>query len=299
MSKEYSCEEKMAVEQTFQRVAVVSGANVPEAGPLAGEIMDYLRETGLGVIGAELGDDKLAQQVSAGEIDLVITLGGDGTVLRAGHLCAPFDVPILAINLGRFGFLIEIWPDGWQKALDNLLSGEYWYERRMMLRTEQWRGGACLGKWEVLNEAMIGRGEIARPVRLVTRLDGRPLTTYVADGLLVSTATGSTAYALAAGGPILPPEMRNILVVPIAPHLSVDRAIVLAEGSTISVIVRCDHRVVLSVDGQLPVDLVDGDRVEVCGSDHSVRFVRFQDPGYFYRHLITLMDQNPSAGDLV
>ncbi|MCK4978113.1 MAG: NAD(+)/NADH kinase, partial [Anaerolineales bacterium] len=109
--------------------------------------------------------------------------------------------------------------------------------------------------------------------------------------------TGSTAYALAAGGPILPPELRNILLVPIAPHLSIDRAIVLAEGSSVNITVHTDHQAVLSVDGQAPVRLTDGDQVEVRTSDHTVQFVRFQDPGYFYRNLTPHMNQNPSTGN--
>jgi NAD+ kinase len=145
---------------------------------------------------------------------------------------------------------------------------------------------------------VIGRGQIVRPVQLVTKVDDRYLTTYVADALIAATPTGSTAYALAVGGPILPPELRNILLVPVAPHLSVDRAIVLSEGSSVSVTVHMDHQAVLSVDGQMPVELVDEDRVDIRASDHTVQFVRFQDPGYFYRNLTPHMNQNPSIGNL-
>ncbi len=123
------------------------------------------------------------------------------------------------------------------------------------------------------------------------------VTTYVADALVVSTPTGSTAYALAAGGPILPPDLRNILLVPVAPHLSIDRAIVLAEGSTVSVRVLSDHGSVVSGDGQDALPLHQGDRVDVCASRDVTRLVRFQEVNYFYRNLVSLMDQNPSAGE--
>jgi len=149
----------------------------------------------------------------------------------------------------------------------------------------------------VLNEIVVSRGHIVRPVHLVTYVDQRYLTTYVADGLIASTATGSTAYALAAGGPILPPELRNILLVPVAPHLSIDRAIILSEGSSVSIMVSTDHQAVLSPDGQVPIGLADGDRVEAYASDHTIRFLRFQDPGYFYRNLTPHMSQNPSTGN--
>ena len=106
--------------------------------------------------------------------------------------------------MGRLGFLSEMGPENWYMRLPQVLSGDYWIEKRMMLRVTQWKGSKRLGTWDVLNEALVGRGAIARPVHLITKLDGEPLTTFVADGLIVATPTGSTAYALAAGGPILP-----------------------------------------------------------------------------------------------
>jgi NAD+ kinase len=178
-----------------------------------------------------------------------------------------------------------------------LLVDEYWLERRMMLCVELSRTREPLGKWEVLNEVVVGRGQTVRPIQLVAEVDGRYLTTYVADALIAATPTGSTAYALAAGGPILPPELRNILLVAVAPHLSIDRAIVLAEGSSVGITVHTDHQAVLSVDGQTPVTLKDGDQVHARASDHTVLFVRFQDPGYFYRNLTPHMEQNPMTGN--
>jgi NAD+ kinase len=177
-----------------------------------------------------------------------------------------------------------------------MMEGDFWLEKRMMLCAEQWRAETLLGSWDVLNEVVVSRGKIMRPVILDASVDGRFLTTYVADGLIASTPTGSTAYALAAGGPILPPELRNILLVPVAPHLSIDRAIVLAEGASVSIIVHTDHQAVLSVDGQTPVDLASGDRVEARAGKHTTLFVRFQDPGYFYRNLTPHMYLNPSIG---
>ncbi len=126
-------------------------------------------------------------------------------------------------------------------------------------------------------------------------VDGQYLTTYVADGLIASTATGSTAYALACGGPILPPELRNILLIPIAPHLSVDRAVVLSEGSTVSMTILSENAV-LSVDGQIPIGLTDEDRVDIRAGEYNAKFIRFGDPGYFYRNLTPHMNQNATIG---
>jgi len=144
----------------------------------------------------------------------------------------------------------------------------------------------------VLNEAVVGRGEVVRPVRLIAEIDGRHLTTYVADAVIIATPTGSTAYALAAGGPILPPELRNILLVPVAPHLSVDRAIVLHEGSWVRVVVETDHEASLSIDGQAPIPMEDQDQISAHASEHRVHFVRLQEPDYFYRNLTSRMNQN-------
>lgn len=282
---------------TFRQIAVTAHPKLPEAIGEAEKIATYLAGHGIQAVHGLLYDEKLSRRVISGEFDLLIALGGDGTMLRAGHLCGPSQVPILGINLGRFGFLMEIRHEQWQDIMPRLLQGDYWLEKRLMLSTIHSHAGKPSGGWEVLNEVFIGRGEMVRPVHLVANVDGRFLTTYVADGLIAATPTGSTAYALAAGGPILPPELRNILLVPIAPHLSIDRAIVLAEGSSVNITVHTDHQAVLSVDGQAPVRLTDGDQVEVRTSDHTVQFVRFQDPGYFYRNLTPHMNQNPSTGN--
>jgi len=278
-----------------RRIIVTSHPRMAGAAAEASRIANEL--VGLGVQ-AEIGylfDEKVHRRVKAGEFDLMITLGGDGTMLRAGHLCGPSNVPVLGINLGRFGFLMEIKEDQWQAYLPRLVQGDYWLENRMMLSTEQWRSGAIMGKWDVLNEVVVSRGQFIRPVHLEAYVDGRFLTTYVADALIAATPTGSTAYALAAGGPILPPELRNILLVPVAPHLSLDRAIVLAEGSSVSIVVKVEHQAVFSVDGQVPIGLTDDDRVDVSAGKHTIKCVRFQDPGYFYRNLTPHMSRNPST----
>jgi NAD+ kinase len=279
-----------------QRVAVAANPQMLEAAELSRQLVQALQEQGLEVLAGELNDERLREQVRARRADLLVALGGDGTMLRAGHLCAPLEIPILGVNLGRFGFLIEIQREDWREALERVLQGHYWVERRMMLRAEHKRQERALGGWEVLNECVIGRGETVRPVRLTTEVDGRYLTTYVADALIAATPTGSTAYALAAGGPILPPELRNILLMPVAPHLSVDRAVVLHEGSWVRVVVHSDHQAILSADGQPPVRLQDGDCVEVHAAQHAALFARLQDPGYFYRNLTSRMNQNPSVG---
>jgi NAD+ kinase len=281
----------------FQHIAVAPHPHIPEAVEETENVVSFLRENGLRATAGMLYDEHLRQDLIGGVFDLLIALGGDGTMLRAGHLCGPCDIPILGINMGRFGFLMEIKQNQWREAVLRLVQGDFWLEKRMMLSAEQIRAGEILGAWDVVNEAVVSRGAIVRPVQMDASVDGRFLATYVADGLIASTPTGSTAYALAAGGPILPPELRTILLVPIAPHLSIDRAIVLAEGSSVSIVVHTSHQAVLSIDGQPPVELLDEDSVDVRASDHTLKFVRFQDPGYFYRNLTPHMSQNPSTGN--
>jgi NAD+ kinase len=280
-----------------RRIAVAAHPQMAEAALEAEKISHFLIQRGLYTTWGLLDDEPLQRRVRSGEFDLLIALGGDGAMLRAGHLCAPACVPVLGINMGRFGFLIEIQLSQWQGCLPDLLSGNYWLERRMMLCAEQWRGDEKLGSWDVLNEVVVSRGKYVRPIRISAFIDGRFLTTYVADALIAATPTGSTAYALAAGGPILPPELRNILLVAVAPHLSIDRALVLAEGSSVSIKAQTDHEAVFSIDGQTPILMQEEDCVKARASEHTIEFVRFQDPGYFYRNLTPHMNQNPSTGN--
>ena len=251
----------------------------------------YLKERGIEAPFGSLYDEALRKRVRSGEFDLLIIAGGDGSVLRAGNLCSSSKVPILGVNLGKLGFLIQVERDEWREYFDKLLNGEAWIENRMMLHAEHIRSGELLGSWDALNEVVVGRGQNLRPIRLAASVDGRHLTSYVADGLIAATATGSTAYALAAGGPILPPELRNILLVPIAPHLSVDRAVVLAAGSMVSMQINGENAV-LSIDGQPSIPLLEEDHVDVRAAEGTAEFVRFGDPGYFYRNLTAHMNEN-------
>ncbi|MBI5952005.1 MAG: NAD(+)/NADH kinase [Chloroflexi bacterium] len=264
---------------------------MPEAFAEAEAMSAFLKEKGVDAPFGSLNDGELRKRVKKGEFDMLITVGGDGSVLRAGHLCAPSGVPILGVNLGRLGFLMQIERQEWREYFEKLLNGEAWIENRMMLRAEHIRAGESLGDSNALNEVVVARGQNLHPVRLTVSVDGRRLTSYVADGLIASTATGSTAYALAAGGPILPPELRNILLVPIAPHLSVDRAVVLSEGSSVSIVVNSENSI-LSVDGQPPILLMEDDHVTVTVADVTAQFIRFGDPGYFYRNLTAHMNEN-------
>ncbi len=281
-----------------RNVGILHHPRKPESLPLAEEMAQFIYGNGgtawLDSAWNESGiTDRLQAQP---RLDMLITLGGDGTILRAARTGAQHSTPILGVKMGRLGFLAEVEPDNWREPLASIMDGDYWIERRMMLDACLRRSGVQSGEqdehFQALNEVVVSRGRLARIVRVATWIDGDYLTSYAADGVIVCTPTGSTGYGLAAGGPILPPELRNIVVVPIAAHLSLDRAVVLAEGSTVRLEVSADHQVILSVDGQFDVEVHTGDTVEVNASASSARFVRVRSPAYFYRTLMQRLKWN-------
>ena len=268
----------------LSRVAVLYNARIPEARPLALEIEAWIGERVDHV--ASCAIDDVSDTLCLSEVDLLVTLGGDGSILQAARLTATHGVLILGINLGRVGFLTEAEVGEWEEVLSYALGGDYWIEKRMMLRVRWRRGGELIKQAQALNDVVVGRGAQGRAIHVRVDVDGGELATYVADGLIVATATGSTAYALAAGGPILPPELRNILLVPVAPHLSMERPVVLAEGVTVRVTVAKHRPAVLMVDGQPQAQLESQDAVTVEASPHAARFARVREQTYFYKTLV-------------
>jgi NAD+ kinase len=281
-----------------KRIAIVVHMSVPGGMAKAEMIAQFLTERGIQTIAwGAFQDTALNERIQNHEFDLLIALGGDGTMLKAGNIAAPVNLPVLGINMGHFGFLTEIQRGQWREMLQLLLDGKYRLEERMMLRASHMRDGKTLDSWSVINEVVVCRGQFVRPIQIQAEVDGYLLYTFVADGLIASTPTGSTAYALAAGGPIVPPDLRNILIIPVAPHLSLDRAIILSEGTGVTMTVHTVHEAVMSIDGHPPVPMLDGDAVHVMANTLTVKFVRFQDPGYFYRNITAYMEQNPMTGN--
>lgn len=277
------------------KFGVAYNTQINSAVEIASKVSQLLKENGAEVAACGgIQEKTLHTRIKERGFEALIVLGGDGTMLRASHLCASAEIPIVGINLGRFGFLMELQPDEWGAYLLKILRGEYRIEQRMLLNAEHIREGESRGSWLVVNEVVVCRGQHVRPIRLEAEVDGYHMTSYVADGLIASTPTGSTAYALAAGGAILPPDLRNIIIVPVAPHLSPDQSIILSEGSCVTIRVHTTHQAVFSVDGHIPVIIKDGDTVRVNSSDLNCSYIRFHDPGYFYRNLNRYLEQNPS-----
>lgn len=207
--------------------------------------------------------------------DLLIVLGGDGTLLSAARLSAERKVPILAVNLGGLGFLTTVSQDEIYSILEEIFSGKHRVSERVMLEAEIVRDGAVIRRQIALNDAVLNKAALARIMDLELRVDGEYVTTYKADGLILSTPTGSTAYSLAAGGPIVYPTVEAFVVTPICPHTLTNRPLVIPDSATIEVEFKAeDDAVFLTLDGQVGIELVQGDHIRVCKAPDKLLLVR-------------------------
>ena len=281
------------------RIAVTWHPSLEDAKAMSLDILTKLKNRSVDRADAfPLNDTQFRTSLKNRAYDLVIALGGDGTMLRAGKLGAPLKVPVMGINFGHFGFLVETPRDAWESRIDDLLEGKWEMDARMMIHAEHWSGEKRLHAWEVLNDIVLARALSIRPVHLCVHINDIELAEYVADGLILSTATGSTAYSKSAGGPILRPDMRNMLLMPVAPNLCVDRCLVLPDTDTVSFTLTGNVEAVISPDGYPVTPLNFGDRILAKASQHSALFVRFRDKGEFYRSITQYMQRNPTIGRL-
>lgn len=277
----------------IKRIGVLAHPSRPDTHPVAREIAKLLGKRGIANwVYTVWDEDNVGNDVA--EADIVMAIGGDGAMLRAGRVCAEHGVPVLGVNMGWLGFLTEIQqPDDCEQGLEQLLTGDYWIEQRMMLQAalleDRCRVLSC---YRALNDVVISGNVFGRMVQIAAYIDKHWATTYNADALILSTPTGSTAYALATGGPILPPELRNILMAPMAPHLSMDRPIVLARGAVVDIEPTPEnrHSVVLTIDGQVAVELGENQHVCVTSAEPVSQFVRLRERNYFYRSLLDRLE---------
>jgi NAD+ kinase len=217
-----------------------------------------------------------------GSTDLLIVLGGDGTLLSAARLAAERKVPILAVNLGGLGFLTTVPQDEIYSILEELFSGQHRVSERVMLEAEIVRGGTVIRRQIALNDAVLNKAALARIMDLELRVDGEYVTTYKSDGLIISTPTGSTAYSLAAGGPIVYPTVEAFVVSPICPHTLTNRPIVIPDSATIEIDFKAgDDAVFLTLDGQIGIELVRGDQIRVRKAPNKLLLVRAAKKTYY------------------
>lgn len=270
-------------------VAIVCKPNREELARLLPELIAWLRQHNFDpLLDTESGSyTGSAPAVDRAELPLrypalVIVLGGDGTLLAAARIFATAGTPILSVNLGFLGFLTEVRLADLYATLENWCDGCHSVDERAMLHAALWRNGAEQSSYDALNEIVVSKGDIARMGDFAVELDGKSVARFRADGVIVSTPTGSTAYTLAANGPILTPDVDAMVVTPICPHLLTLRPIVVRGDASLTVRVEGIPNVaLLTVDGQQGFELQRGDEVRCCRSSHTVKLVRLGESGFF------------------
>jgi len=275
----------------FHTIGLITKPDDAQLTDTARGLLEYLRTRGAEVLVDESAGGVLRQAAEIGvgrdeiarRCDLAIVVGGDGTLLHAARSLVDHGVPLLAINRGRLGFLADILPEDMYTRLDEILAGRYKEERRYLLRARVTRDGETITESDAINEVVVHVQGSIRIIELEIYIDGHPVNTLRADGLIVATPTGSTAYALSGGGPIVHPSLEAIVLVPICPHTLTNRPIVIDAASRIEVVVcrQNDNRARASFDGQDNCDLIPNDRVCIARKTSTFRLIQPLDHDYF------------------
>ncbi|MBV8841179.1 MAG: NAD(+)/NADH kinase [Bryobacterales bacterium] len=267
--------------RTVSTAAILSKPRSGEAERVVPDLVTWLSQQGVAArldtntAAYAASDEAFAREHVVDGAQLVIVLGGDGTLLSAARAIAGRDIPIFAVNLGGLGFLTAIKTDELYPQLERALCGALHLEKRRLLTTELWRGQHKIACYEGLNDMVLAKAEIARMIDLEVHVDGAFVCVYKADGLIVATPTGSTAYSLSAGGPIVLPSVAAWAITPICPHTLTNRPVIVPDESVIEVgVLAADHATYLTIDGQVGELLKQGDRIVCRRSEHSISLVR-------------------------
>ncbi|RLA95124.1 MAG: NAD(+) kinase [Deltaproteobacteria bacterium] len=269
----------------MKKVGIIAKKNKTEAIEASHNLINWLKSRGVEVIvdnelKKEIGE--FISETDVSQAELLVVLGGDGTLLSAARLIGNSDVPILGVNLGGLGFLTAFSLNELYPVIEKILSEDYETEKRMMLTTTIIRRNEVIAKYSVLNDVVINKAAIARIIDLETSIDEYYLTSFKADGLIISTPTGSTAYSMAAGGPIVFPSLHTIILTPICPHTLTNRPILVPDSVKIRVILRSKNEdVFLTFDGQVGQSLRVNDVVEIKRSERAVRLIKSPFKDYF------------------
>lgn len=262
--------------------AIISRPDHPEAAKIMPGLLTWLAEHGYKVIvdpetAGYAADQEVVprDQMGSKALDLVVVLGGDGTLLSAARVTAAVDVPLLGVNLGSLGFLTEVPLQSLYPMLEAIAQGRAAVERRALMECELLRGDAVRGNYLVFNDAVVNKTALARLNNYDLYIDKAFVSSYRADGMIVATPTGSTAYSLSAGGPVLMPSVNAFVITPVSPHSLTHRPLVVPDSVEIEILLRSQEEVAyLSLDGQPGLDLRDGDRVRCRRSEHQVHLFR-------------------------
>lgn len=276
----------------MQRIGVLYNPLSESSTQLSAVLADWLRERGLEVWRG-LSHEGREEPALLQDMQLLVAMGGDGTVLRAARLGIMLGIPVLPIAMGRLSFMAELQPEEMYEGLITLFNGGGWHDERSLVTATLYRANQEPISFTALNEVVVGRGEINRTLIVDVEIYNAQLTTYHADGVVVSTATGSTAYALAAGGPIIDPRSRALALVPIAAHLTNLPSLVLHEDAVVRLTLRSRHKATFSADGRDNASLNEGDVVEVRRSERTCVFARVHPPSTFYERLTQRLRREP------
>jgi NAD+ kinase len=266
----------------MKRIGILYHPLNKAACPLAEELQSFLGSRGISAWVCSAWGTEQAKGLLDGT-DLILTIGGDGTILRAAQVAVLHSIPITGVNLGKLGFMTELRADEVMAKLPALLAGEGWIDERALLEAEL--SGEESSPFYALNDVVVARGAAARTVRIEASIDGEALTTYKGDGVIVATATGSTGYSLAAGGPILHPQAKEFLLLPILPHLSSAYTLVLPSTAVVTLRVSAAYEASLSIDGHINLPISSGAVVTVKHSSITIRFLRIHPETSFYGSL--------------
>ncbi|MBI5328939.1 MAG: NAD(+)/NADH kinase [Deltaproteobacteria bacterium] len=271
----------------MKKIGIVAKLNKPETIKVSHDIVKWVTDRGVEVyldneLAAKLGHPKSCSAAKLPDtVELIIVLGGDGTMLYAARLIGENKIPILGINLGNLGFLTAIKMNEIYPVLERVIKDDFETEERMMLSVRMQRSDGSVSKYTILNDVVI-KGTLARLISIEASINKEYVTTYRADGLIISTPTGSTAYSLSAGGPILYPTIHSIIVAPICPFNLTNRPVVIPDWMTVEISPRPDNdNVMLTLDGQVDIPLKRGDMIEVKRSDASLYLVKCPGKSYF------------------
>jgi len=273
----------------FDSVGLVVNYEKEKTRETACRIIDWLNSKKLKVcieenMGKKIGKQELDCPIEKflKKVDLIISLGGDGTLLRAARLAAAENIPVFGVNLGGLGFLTQIGIDDLEKSLEKLYQEKYFLDERMMLTCSVERRGKEIKKFTALNDVVIGKGAFARIISLATYVNNNYVITYSADGLVVSTSTGSTAYSLSAGGPIVKPSINSIILTPICPHTLSARPFIISEDDQVKITLEVnEEEVMVTIDGQEGFALKPNDEVIIKKSDHKARLITFKEKSFY------------------
>ena len=264
----------------FPRIVLVGRHGSSDAVQHLAALGDLLRARGHVVtVSGEVADAPVAAEAPA--VDLAIVLGGDGTMLSVARRLAPHDVPVIGVNLGRLGFLTDVPVARMESAITAMLDGHHVEERRTLIVAEVLREGVARERALGLNDVVVNRGALGSLVEYAVEIDGRFVYAMRADGLIVATPTGSTAYALSAGGPILAPEVPAFALVPVAPHALTHRPIAVPDSAVIGITVQRGRDASVHCDGQAHFELAEGDRVMLRRAPYRARFLHPEGHDYF------------------